>query len=256
MDAEDQKKDALCQQAHRQLGPSGYVPPTPEVLDAIWADEEGYQLRVLATKNGGRIIQFIAVHENNKVVSQLTLMAWRCERLASNLSTKEIANSERVNKAFGKQVAKMTESYDEAIARVTKEHELCLSQIQFLQATIKEKESRIRMEGNGQTFQADRRSLWKQFLDKIFPYHFNEKRSDFIGSGNGKGMTTEVFICLDWLDKIRVLMGGVIKVEITINTEYEPGKVESLAFTNVKLPGSIPRRAKLPEVKESPHAPR
>jgi len=56
-----------------------------EVLDAIWADETGYQLVVVATENGGRIIQFVNVHEKNRVVNQVTLTAWRCERLAKKL---------------------------------------------------------------------------------------------------------------------------------------------------------------------------
>ena len=50
------------------------------------------------------------------------------------------------------------------------------------------------------------------------------------------GITTEVFVSLGWLDRIRVQLGGVIEVEVTINTEHEPGKTTSMGFTRVRPP--------------------
>ena len=93
---------------------------------------------------------------------------------------------------------------------------------------------------NEQACQPDQRSIWQRCVDKIFPYRFNEGRDKFWAKGNGKGLTTTTFICLDWPDRIRIVFGGVIKVDVTTNTEHEPGKAESCAFVNVRPPGIIP----------------
>lgn len=88
-----------------------------------------------------------------------------------------------------------------------------------------------------QKYQLDQQPIVQRILYKLFPYHFPEERSEFIESGNGKGITTTVHIVLDLADRIRVLCGGIIKVEVSVNTEHEPGKTQSMAFTNIRPPG-------------------
>ena len=94
-----------------------------------------------------------------------------------------------------------------------------------------------------QAYQIDQRTLAQRVLAKLFPYRFPEKRSDFMERGSGKGLTTLNYIYLDWTDRIRVLCGGIIKIEVTSNTEYEPGKTESISFVNIRPPGSMPNRS-------------
>lgn len=94
---------------------------------------------------------------------------------------------------------------------------------------------------NEQVYQPDSRSMFQRCLDKLFPYYFPEQRSEFMEKGSGCGLTTENYINLDWIARLRVLVGGIIKVEVTSNTEQDPGRADSVAFVNILPPGSIPK---------------
>ncbi len=89
-----------------------------------------------------------------------------------------------------------------------------------------------------QAVQADPQTMFQRWRDRLFPYRFPEHRAKFIKRGSGHGFTTETNIFLDWPDRFRVLIGGIIHVETASNTEHDPGKSESMPFISINPPRS------------------
>jgi len=94
---------------------------------------------------------------------------------------------------------------------------------------------------NEQNFVAcDSRTWTQRLVSRLFPHRLHG-RSGFMKRGSGFGLTTTTHAFLDWRDRLRVLCGGIIVVELTTNTENEPGKSESMSVVYVAAPRSIPR---------------
>ena len=93
---------------------------------------------------------------------------------------------------------------------------------------------------NEQSFEAiDERTFIQRCINRMFPYRPHEGRLKFMEDGSGYGFTTVNHIHLNWLDRVRVLVGGVIVLEVSSNTEQNPGKAESISFVNIHPPGKV-----------------
>ncbi len=89
-----------------------------------------------------------------------------------------------------------------------------------------------------QAVQANPRTIFQRWRDKLFSSKFPEHRAEFIEQGKGVGITTITNVFLDWPDRLRVLVGGILVVEVTSNTEHDPGKSECIAVVNIDAPGT------------------
>lgn len=91
---------------------------------------------------------------------------------------------------------------------------------------------------NGCTMAMTPRPVWRDRLaGRIFPAR------PLPWAEGPHGLTSDHWIVLSWRDRLRVMLGGVIRVRSIIDLASEPGRVlRTHAYTEVRRPQLAPSR--------------
>lgn len=91
-------------------------------------------------------------------------------------------------------------------------------------------------ENTGGAFYApDTRTLWQRLLSRLFPSRPRPHLEDEVGMAPGY-IRTEIVVHLDWLDRLRVLVGGKVHVSTSMRTDVNVIKVYSESAVWVEAP--------------------
>lgn len=81
-------------------------------------------------------------------------------------------------------------------------------------------------------------TFWQRVANRFYPQHHEPAPEDLDGFAPSY-MVTDVYVVLDWKDRLRLLVSGRLRVETRTKTDVIVRKTESTSVVNV-LP---PRRA-------------
>lgn len=70
---------------------------------------------------------------------------------------------------------------------------------------------------------------------QVFPHHYLEPLPDEKGFAVGD-MLTDVFVCLGWMDRLRMLLSGKLQIQLRTKTDVMVTKAKSWSTVSILAP--------------------